>query len=81
MFWGFPGGSDAKEAAYSAGDPGLFPGSGRSPGEGNDSPLHHSCEEFHEQRSLAGYSPWGREESDMTVRLTQNAFYHHFWCV
>ena len=81
MFWGFPGGSDAKEAAYSAGDPGLFPGSGRSPGEGTDSPLHHSCEEFHEQRSLAGYSPWGREESDMTVRLTQNAFYHHFWCV
>ena len=26
--------------------------------------------EFHEQRSLAGYSPWGRKESDMTDRLT-----------
>ena len=22
--------------------------------------------EFHEQRSLADYSPWGRKESDMT---------------
>ena len=26
--------------------------------------------EFHGQRSLAGYSPWGRRESDMTRRLT-----------
>ena len=25
--------------------------------------------EFHEQRSLAGYSPWGRKESDTTERL------------
>ena len=26
--------------------------------------------EFHEQRSLAGYSPWDHKKSDMTVRLT-----------
>ena len=26
--------------------------------------------EFHGQRSLAGYSPWGRKESDKTERLT-----------
>ena len=26
--------------------------------------------EFHGQRSLEGYSPWGRKESDMTVQLT-----------
>ena len=32
--WGFPGGSDGKESAYSAGDPGLILGSGRSPEEG-----------------------------------------------
>ena len=32
---GFPGGSDGKEHACSAGDTGLIPGSGRSPGEGN----------------------------------------------
>jgi len=25
------------------GDPGLIPGSGRSPGEGNDNPLQYSC--------------------------------------
>ena len=28
-----------KTAAYNAGDPGLIPGSGRSPGEGNGNPL------------------------------------------
>ena len=27
--------------------------------------------EFHGQRNLVGYSPWGRKESDMTKRLTQ----------
>ena len=32
---GFPGGSDCKESACNAGDPGSIPGVGRSPGEGN----------------------------------------------
>ena len=36
---GFPGGSDGKEPACNAGDPGLIPGLGRSPGEGNGYPL------------------------------------------
>ena len=36
---GFPGGSDGKESAYNAGDPGLILGLGRSPGEGNGNPL------------------------------------------
>ena len=40
---GFPGGSDGKESACNAGDPGSIPGSGRSPGEGNGSPLQCSC--------------------------------------
>ena len=39
----FPGGSDSKASACNAGDPGLIPGSGRSPGEGNDTPLQYSC--------------------------------------
>ena len=39
----FPGGSDGKESACNAGDPGLIPGSGRSPGEGNGNPLQYSC--------------------------------------
>ena len=42
-FGGFPGGSDGKASACNAGDPGSFPGSGRSPGEGNGNPLQHSC--------------------------------------
>ena len=40
---GFPDGSDGKESAYIAGDPGSVPESGRSPGEGNDNPLQYSC--------------------------------------
>ena len=40
---GFPGGSDSKESACNEGDPGSIPGSGRSPGEGNDNPLQYSC--------------------------------------
>ena len=40
---GFLGGSDGKASVYSAGDPGLIPGSGRSPGEGNGSPLQYPC--------------------------------------
>ena len=31
------------ESACNAADPGLIPGSGRSPGEGNGNPLHYSC--------------------------------------
>ena len=36
---GFPGGSDGKESACKAGDPGSIPGLGRSIGEGNGNPL------------------------------------------
>ena len=39
----FPGGLDGKESAYNARDPGLNPGLGRSPGEGNGDPLQYSC--------------------------------------
>ena len=39
----FPGGSEVKASASNAGDPGLIPGSGRSPGEGNGNPLQYSC--------------------------------------
>ena len=65
--WGFPGGSDDKESACNAGDSGSIPGSGRSPGEGNWLPTPVFLpEKPHGQRSLAGYSPWGCKESDMT---------------
>jgi len=39
MIKGFPGGSDGKESACNAGDPGLIPRLGRSPREGNGNPL------------------------------------------
>ena len=64
---GFPGGSDGKESACNTGDQGSIPGSGRSPGGGHGNPLQYSClENPHGWRSLAGYSPWGVKESDMT---------------
>ena len=40
---GCPGGSDSKEYACNAGDPGSNHGSGRSPGEGNSYPLQYPC--------------------------------------
>ena len=43
-------------------DLGLIPGLGRSPGEGKDYPLQYSGLE----NSMDCYSPWGRNELDMT---------------
>ena len=42
-YTGLPGGSDSKESACIARDPGFTPGSGRSPGKGNGNPLQYSC--------------------------------------
>ena len=76
LFSGFPGGSDGKESACNAGDPGAIPGSGRFPGEGNGNSREWQPTpvllpgESHGQRSLAGYSPCGHKESDMTEQLT-----------
>ena len=67
---GFPGGSDGKASACNAGNLGLIPGSGRSPGEGNGNPLQYSCLENPMDRgTLVGYSSWGLKELDMTKRL------------
>ena len=67
----FPGGSDGKESALNVGDLGLIPGWGRSPGEGNGSPLQYPClENSMDKRSLAGYSPGGRKESGTIERPT-----------
>ena len=43
MLLGFPCSSDGKEAACSAGNPGLIPGLGRSPEEGNGNSLQYPC--------------------------------------
>ena len=56
-----------KSKRSNAGDAGLVPGSGRSPGEGNGNPVLPG--KSHEQRRLVGYSPRGQKESDMPERL------------
>ena len=64
---GFPGSSVGKESACNAGDLGSIPGLGRSPQGGHGNPLQYSClGNPHGQRCLAGYSPRGRKELDMT---------------
>ena len=40
---GFPGGEVVENLPASAGDMGLIPGLGKSPGEGNGNPLQYSC--------------------------------------
>ena len=57
----FLDGSELKNSpanAETAGDVGLIPESGRSPGRENDNLLQYSClEKSHGQMSLAGYIP------------------------
>ena len=64
---GFPCGSAGKESTHNAGDLGLIPGLGRSPGEGRERlpPPVLWPGEFH-----GLYSPRGRKESDTTERLS-----------
>jgi len=58
VFLGFAGSSDGKESICNAGDLGLTPGLGRSPGGGHGNPLQCSwLENPHGQRSLVGYRP------------------------
>ena len=68
MCMGLPGGSDGKESACNADDPGLIPGLGR------EDPWKRKWQltlvflpgKFHGQSSLTGYSPWSRKELDTT---------------
>ena len=67
------GGSGGKESTCNAGDLGSIPGLGRSPEGGHSNPLQYSClENPHGQRSLLGYSPWGR----WTKRLSTAQLLH-----
>ena len=59
---GFPTGSDGKASACNAGGPGF---NGKKP-----TPVFLPGE-FHGQRSLVGYSPWGHKKSDTIKRLRQ----------
>ena len=73
---GSPGGSDSKESTLNAGDLGLIPGLGRSPGGAHGNPVQYSClENSRGQRSLAGCCPWGHKESDTTEWLSTSQKY------
>ena len=52
--------------AGDTGDTGLIPGLGRPPGGEHGNPLQYPCLDNSMDRDLAGHSPWGRTESDMT---------------
>ena len=63
-----------------SGDKGLIPGSGRSPGGGNDNPLQYCLENPMDSGAwrackLEPYSPWGRKELDMTEVTEQHGVY------
>ena len=66
---GFPDGSAGKESGCNAGDAGdlgLNPGSGSSPGEGNDNPLQYSFLENPMDRGV-----WWATVREVTKSWTQ----------
>ena len=67
----FPGGSVVKNLPASAedsGDAGLIPGK-KIPCNGQPNPVFLPGK-FHGQRSLAGYNPWGRKDSNRNEQLS-----------
>ena len=65
VFLVFPGGSDGKESACSAGDLGSIPGLGRSPGEGKGNPLQYSGLESSMDSIIHGVAKNGTRQSNV----------------
>ena len=74
---GLPSGSDGKESAYNAGDPGSIPGPEDPLEKGMATHFSILAWRIHGQRNLAGCSPWGCKESDTTEQLTGPRLYMH----
>ena len=71
------GGSDGKESACSAGDPGSIPGLGRSPGEGKGYPVQYSYLENAVDRGARWAMVHGVAELDTTEQLTLSLSLDH----
>ena len=77
---GFSGGSEDKASACNVGDPGLIPGLGRSPGEGNGNPLQYSCLENPMERgawraTVHGVAKSWTRLSDFTHNISLYPYY------
>ena len=68
--------SVGKESACSAGDPGLIPGLGRSPREGNGTPLQYSCLENPMDRGA--WQPTAHGVTKSWARLSDFTLSFHF---
>ena len=64
------------ESAYSAGDPGLIPGLGRSPGEGNGNPLQYFCLENPMDRGAWQATVHGVTKGQ--TQLSDFTFFHYY---
>ena len=74
----FPWWSDSKEPACNVGHPGLIPGLGRPPGEGNGNPLQYSCLENATDRGAWWATVHGvANELDKTERLILSRFLNY----
>ena len=77
---GFPGGSDGKSVYLQCGRPGFNPRVGKIPWRRKWHPTPVLLPgKSHGRRSLVGYSPWGRKESDTTKRLHLHLCIWSWW--
>ena len=90
FYWGFfiyivrdfPVGSDGKSICLQCRRSGFNPWVGKIPWRRKWQPTPVFLpEKSHGQRSLAGYSPWGLKESDMTERLSLHFTLSFYWLV
>ena len=67
-FKGFSGGSDGEDSPCNAADPGLIPGLGRSPGEGNGCQLQYYCLESYLKITIE------KKKRPICLEIKQNIF-------
>ena len=70
---GFPGSSVNEESTCNAGDPGLIPGLGKSPGGGHSNSLQYSCLENHKDRGACKAAVCGVTQSWTPLKRLMHA--------